>query len=241
MVTADHINIRNGGTMTISSSGKLTLTNASSTRSRINGTLQIGAGTLYIDSNHTIRGDDNGDIHMTSYSALIESAPNATLTIDGVGATEATALTIHGYGEIKAKLMNKAFVVADEDEEYLNLTTYDKEATSTGRWIARGGPEATLYVQASCVVTGAGTWLLIDESDTSEIQGRIWVDPCLDDLSGDVLITNGELCLLGNFCTTGDFTLRSTGSPPSQPHVHAKKSAIAQFHVSSSGSCVGCD
>lgn len=236
--TVDHINIRNGGTMTVNTNGKLTLTDASNTRSRINGTLELKA-TLYIADSHTIRGD-GGNIAMSGFG-LIDGPSNKTLTIDGVGSTRATSLTIHGSGEIKAALMNKAYIVADRAGETLYLDENPKDSTTAGHWMAEGHETATLYAHTA-EIRGGGWWELIDTSSTITRLGRIWVDPCCVNLSGEVINLNGELCVGSIFCTTGDLTIRSVGAPLSQPVVHTEKLSgypdpVATFAAGSCGSC----
>lgn len=236
-LTADHIYIRDGGTMTVSGSGKLTLTDATNTRSRIYGTLDLSA-TLYIADNHTIRGDDSGDIVMSGYG-LIDGPSNKTLTIDGVGGTRATSLTIHGSGEIKVPLMNKAYVVADNGYQPLILTTTNKDSTTAGHWMAEGDENALLWIYAASTITGGGWWELIDDSYTATIMGKIWVDSPCPSLSGDVVNKNGEMCIGNIFCTTGDLTLKSVGEVPSEPYIHVFLEHEAHFAVPSTSTCSG--
>ncbi len=138
-----------------------------------------------------------------------------TLTFERTSGPGPSPPVIHGDGEIKVKLTNKAWVWADHDGETLYLTDKDKSGVvgelDYGDWEARNGG----ILQVDAKVTGDATWGLL-----SGALSQIVINQCLTDLTGEVHLHIGTLTVNQSFCTTGNITWRDATTILVEEGVH---------------------
>lgn len=189
--------------------------------STINGTLELGEiGELKIANDLTITGN-GGEIVGTSTlfgvpvgyicdDECFDSTGSTTLTVAGVdNSNRSTSLLVHGHINIKGKLINNAYVVADAG--LLVLTEQTKSSVS-GYWVAEE-PAGTLQVNNGVDVTGSGTWKMTGPTFLVSIR----INNSLTNLSGTVELLGGtffveEPC---TFATTGNLTWGSASGAAS--------------------------
>ena len=142
--------------------------------------------------------DDAGDCPSGS---CVTSSP--TLTIQGVGGTEATSIQLIGRWTTNVPIINNGFVESDNWESSLHpldcgfIVAADGNGGS-GTWTTSNN--AILTIDGS--VSGASTWY--------PHVGKIVISAACTSLTGDVTITQGTLVVDEDFSTTGD--LASTGT-----------------------------
>ena len=253
---ARRIKIANSGSELRTKKGSiLTLGDGAERTSKIEkgGVLQIGNdvdngnATLKIYGDHKIKGggtEQGGKILLVRDSVIDDSGHEGDeLTIEddcGVSCdinhkpTANCSLTVTGQGSIKVELYNDAFVV-DDDAKRLTLADHDKDSGCCGFWIAQG--EGVLAVQA--VVTGAGTWQVVDPNmfGKLEIGDGVSNAGCVL-ATGNVFLTGGyETVVLhvqsnGHFCTEGSLVYASDPELPTQPYIEVDADVAAMFGVS---------
>ena len=253
---ARRIKIANSGSELRMKKGSiLTLGDGQERTSKIEkgGVLQIGNdvdngnATLEIYGDHTIVGDgteQGGKILLVRDSVIDDSGHEGDeLTIEddcdvscdiNHKPTANCSLTVTGQGSIEVKLYNDAFVVAD-DATCLTLAGHDKDSGCCGFWIAQG--KGVLAVQA--VVTGAGTWQVVDPNmfGKLEIGDGVCKAGCVL-ATGNVFLTGGyETVVLhvqsnGHFCTEGSLVYASDPELPTQPYIEVDADVAAMFGVS---------
>ncbi len=201
------------------------------------GRLELGNATLKINGDHTIIGDF-GEIELQSAGARIvetEGEGEHVLTLEGIVCPTREApvcpLVLHGTGDIEVTLVNTAYVKADRQSSYLNLTTNDK--SGDGYWIAE---EGGILALKAIMVTGAATWQAVDR----DYGGKILLSAYASVMgTGKVYVTGEgvglEVQSLGTFCTTGNLEFKSvpTESGSTTPAITVEGGGGAGFGVKS--------
>jgi len=214
------------GKVTMESETTLTLYS----NSTIDGTLEMNERCeLRIAANLTITGDGGDILGLPPGSgpvAIIVAAsgsPNAVLTLAGSNnSSRSTSLTTHGQLDLRVRVANTAYVVADDATLLLSTNT----KSGSGFWIAEtpGGNDAGL-LDVSVEVQGPGKWVL--ESNSS---AKIQIHADCPSLSGDLELSNGSFEVDGaEFTTTGNIRFKSVGSTPTQPRMNLKNGGVAHF------------
>jgi hypothetical protein len=137
---------------------------------------------------------------------------------------------VHGWLSIQTPIVNKAYVVADN--QTLDLFYLDPRSSTASKayWIAEQHPQegtvGTLLIRES--VGGGGTWQLLSHPDA-----KIWIAAPCERNTGKVEITHGTFEVGedvdggDNFATTGTLTMQSVNG--SQPKIYVHEGQSAKF------------
>jgi hypothetical protein len=178
-------------------------------------------------------GTGTGGIGNTGNNAYVLTiADTCTGSYDGACDLDrlSCSLQIHGYGEINGSLINNAFVIADTcvffdtEELYGSLLVLGNTMSGGGCWMANGGS-----LGIATEVTGDGDWACIADNCS-----EIVVQTCMDELTGNVLITQGKFKAKQRFCTEGDLEWISDNGSASQ--IIVSEDMRAEFGLSSCSS-----
>lgn len=139
-------------------------------------------------------------------------------------------LVITGALDITAKLVNNAYVVANQrigTDPYIGpifLTTHAK--SGDGYWIAEHdtvpNPDTIGLLDVQIAVSGAATWVVQGHQDV-----ELRLNAASTSLTGDVQVTNGTFLIRQNFETTGNLTMDDQGGP----QIVVRQGKIAKFNV----------
>lgn len=238
-----------GGALTVDEAGTVSIDFGDPFTGNTEGVLTLGAsstvdglvlwdGKILIDASLTITGNGGviqGGSGLEGPGRAVIDANDAAYVLTIAGATPgnpATSLSITHAGEIKAKLDNRAYVIATDERNELRLTTRDKTGTSDGYWIAdecddslNPGCDSSsfaprIHVESTCEVDGASNWI-VRGHDNSAIEVE---HDCLD-LTGDFFMTDGRLILGASLRTQGHLTIQSVSSTTPQIELAAAESA----------------
>lgn len=211
--SADSLEVDAGASLTIEDGGRLKLRHLSTDPiwgdSVIDGALDIQkGGELWItDNNHAIKSDGGTITGLTTggtATPLIgrDSAESCNKELRiyssvSAGSPRVDSLVVHGLLDIQVKLVNDAYVVADNGD--LKLSTCIKSGDD-GFWVAEN--DDRLVVDSA--VSGDGEWQLLHNASAV-----IQFNAACSGLTGKFDITLGTLDVNASVTTTGIVDFRS--------------------------------